>query len=180
MRVLLDAHVFIWAVTDSRRLSKETRKVISEATEVFVSAASIWEIAIKSGVGKIKADASEMARAITASGFVEMPVAAIHATQVARLPLLDNHKDPFDRLLVARSIVEPLVLLAADAKVAAYDGLTRTVWTGRASKHGGRPIVPYRQRRLFKVVKQLRQFGMGGACRRDGQRRFQIAARLTP
>jgi PIN domain nuclease of toxin-antitoxin system len=124
---LLDTHVFIWAVTDSRRLSKETRTIMRDATEVFVSAASIWEIAIKSAIGKIKADAGEMTRAIGASGFVELPIAAAHAAQVARLPLLNDHKDPFDRLLVAQSIVEPLVLLTADPKVAAYGGLIRAV-----------------------------------------------------
>lgn len=127
VRILLDTHVFIWAVTDSRRLSKDARNTISEATEVFVSAASIWEIAIKSAIGKITADPEEMARAIVASGFVELPIAAAHAAQVARLPLLNNHKDPFDRLLVAQSIVEPLVLLTADPKVAAYGGLIRAV-----------------------------------------------------
>lgn len=127
MRILLDTHVFIWAVTDSRRLGKEARRVMRDATEVFVSAASIWEIAIKSAIGKIKADPEEMARAIVTSGFVELPIAAAHATQVARLPLANDHKDPFDRLLVAQSIVEPLVLLTADPKVAAYGGLIRAV-----------------------------------------------------
>jgi PIN domain nuclease of toxin-antitoxin system len=127
VRILLDTHVFIWAVTDSRRLSKETRTIMRDATEVFVSAASIWEIAIKSAIGKIKADVGEMTRAIGASGFVELPIAAAHAAQVARLPLLNDHKDPFDRLLVAQSIVEPLVLLTADPKVAAYGGLIRAV-----------------------------------------------------
>ncbi len=127
MRVLLDTHVFIWAVTDSRRLSKDARSAIWEATAVFVSAASIWEIAIKSAIGRIKADAGDMTRAIIESGFVELPVAAVHAAHVARLPLLNDHKDPFDRLLVAQSIVEPLVLLTADIKVAAYGGLIRTV-----------------------------------------------------
>ena len=127
MRILLDTHVFIWAVTDSRRLSKNARNAISEATEVFVSVSSIWEIAIKSAIGKIKADAGEMTRAIGASGFVELPITAVHAAHVARLPLLNDHKDPFDRLLVAQSIVEPLVLLTADPKVAAYGGLIKTI-----------------------------------------------------
>ncbi len=127
MRILLDTHVFIWAVTDSRLLSKEARNTISDATEVFVSAASIREIAIKSAIGKIKADPEEMAHAIVASGFVELPIAAAHAAQVACLPLPNNHKDPFHRLLVAQSIVEPLVLQTADAKVAAHGGLIRAV-----------------------------------------------------
>ncbi|MDP2793459.1 MAG: type II toxin-antitoxin system VapC family toxin [Sulfurisoma sp.] len=127
MRVLLDTHVFIWAVSDNRRLTAAARATIRAATEVFVSAASIWEIAIKSAVGKIDADAQAMARAIDDSGFIELPVSAIHAARVATLPLLNDHKDPFDRLLVAQSMVEPLVLLTADPKVAAYGGLIETI-----------------------------------------------------
>lgn len=127
MRILLDTHVFIWAVTDDPRLTPAARGLIEEADGVHVSAASIWEIAIKSALGKIDADAEEMARAIKDSGFVELSVSTAHAAQVARLPLLNDHKDPFDRLLVAQSMIEPLVLLSADAKVLAYGGLVRAV-----------------------------------------------------
>ncbi|MFZ2854798.1 MAG: type II toxin-antitoxin system VapC family toxin [Rhodocyclaceae bacterium] len=127
MRILLDTHVFIWAVTDDPRLTPVARATIEEADAVYVSAASIWEVAIKSALGKIDADAEEMARAIKDSGFVELPVSTAHAAQVARLPLLNDHKDPFDRLLVAQSMIEPLVLLSADAKVLAYGGLVRAV-----------------------------------------------------
>lgn len=127
MRILLDTHVFIWAVTDDPRLTQAARVLIEEADNVHVSAASIWEIAIKSALGKIVADAEEMARAIKASGFVELPVSSMHAAQVSKLPLLNSHKDPFDRLLVAQSMTEPLVLLSADPKVVAYGGLVRAV-----------------------------------------------------
>lgn len=127
MRILLDTHVFIWAVTDDPRLTPATRGLIEAADSVYVSAASIWEIAIKSALGKIAADAEEMAQAIKESGFVGLPVSTEHAAQVAKLPLLDSHKDPFDRLLVAQSMTEPLVLLSADAKVIAYGGLIRAV-----------------------------------------------------
>ncbi|MBK7461399.1 MAG: type II toxin-antitoxin system VapC family toxin [Betaproteobacteria bacterium] len=127
MRILLDTHVFIWATLDDARLSPGARTLIQEATEVYVSAASIWEIAIKSAIGKIDVDAEDMVRAIELSGFIELPVAASHAMKVATLPFLNDHKDPFDRLLVAQSMVEPLVLLTADPKVVAYGGLTRSV-----------------------------------------------------
>jgi PIN domain nuclease of toxin-antitoxin system len=127
MRILLDTHVFIWAVTDDPRLTPAARGLIEAADSVYVSAASIWEIAIKSVLGKIDADAEEMAQAITESGFVELSVSTAHAAQVGKLPLLNNHKDPFDRLLVAQSMTEPLVLLSADAKVLAYGGLARAV-----------------------------------------------------
>jgi PIN domain nuclease of toxin-antitoxin system len=127
MRILLDTHVFIWAVIDDPRLTPEARALIEEATEVHVSAASIWEIAIKAAIGKIDADASQMAQAIRESGFVELAVSTLHAAHVSRLPLLAQHKDPFDRLLVAQSMIEPLVLLTADPKVVAYGGLVRAV-----------------------------------------------------
>jgi PIN domain nuclease of toxin-antitoxin system len=127
MRILLDTHVFIWAVTDDPRLTPAARGLIEAADSVYVSAASIWEIAIKSALGKIAADAEEMAQAIKESGFVELSVSTAHAAHVAKLPLLNDHKDPFDRLLVAQSMTEPLVLLSADAKVLAYGGLVRAV-----------------------------------------------------
>lgn len=127
MRILLDTHLFIWAVTDDPRLTPAARRLIEEADNAYVSAASIWEIAVKSALGKIDADAEEMARAIKESGFVELSVSTAHAAQVAKLPLLNNHKDPFDRLLVAQSMAEPLVLLTADPKVLAYGGLIRAV-----------------------------------------------------
>ncbi|MCP5268055.1 MAG: type II toxin-antitoxin system VapC family toxin [Zoogloeaceae bacterium] len=127
MRILLDTHVFLWALADDPRLTTKARQLIEEADSVHVSAASIWEISIKSTMGKIEADPEEMARAISESGFVELPVSAMHAAQVAKLPLLNDHKDPFDRLLVAQSMTEPLVLLSADTKVQAYGGLVRAV-----------------------------------------------------
>ena len=109
MRILLDTHVFIWATLDDARLSPGARTLIQEATEVYVSAASIWEIAIKSAIGKIDIDAEDMVRAIELSGFIELPVAASHAMKVATLPFLNDHKDPFDRLLVAQSMVSRVI-----------------------------------------------------------------------
>jgi len=127
MRILLDTHIFIWATTDDARLSPLARDLMLAATEVYVSAASIWEISIKSRLGKIDADPDVMVRAIATSGFRELPVSAAHAAQIARLPHAADHKDPFDRLLVAQSMVEPLVLLTADPKVVAYGSLTKLV-----------------------------------------------------
>ena len=127
MKVLLDTHVFIWAVTDHPRLHQKARAIIEEASEVYVSAASIWEIAIKSKLGKIDADAEEMARAIDTSGFIELPVSSLHAARVVKLSNDNGHKDPFDRLLVAQSMVEPLVLLTADPKLSSYGGLVQEI-----------------------------------------------------
>ena len=101
MRLLLDTHVFLWAVTANRRLKPSTRDFLSRADAVFVSAASIWEIAIKARLGKIEADAAFLVDAIESSGFQELPVSAHHAAAVAKLPL--HHSDPFDRLLLAQA-----------------------------------------------------------------------------
>ena len=86
-----------------------------------MSAASLWEIAIKARLGKIEADVDELAAAITLSGFAELPVRAAHAAGVSRLEM--HHSDPVDRLLVAQAIAEPLRLLTADAVLVQYSGL---------------------------------------------------------
>lgn len=125
MRLLLDTHIFIWAVTDSPKLSHEARRQILAADEVYVSAASIWEIAIKSGLGKIEGDVVQMVSAIEGSGFLELPVTADHAARVADLPL--HHRDPFDRLLVAQAMTEPLTLLTTDNVLSRYTDLVRVV-----------------------------------------------------
>lgn len=120
MRLLLDTHVFLWAVTASPRLKSGTRAFLSRADAVYVSAASIWEIAIKVRLGKIEADPDFLADAIDVSGFRELPVSARHAAAVARLPL--HHTDPFDRLLLAQAFLEPLRFVTADGVLAAYGG----------------------------------------------------------
>jgi len=116
MRLLLDTHIFLWAVAGNPRLKPAVRRVIESADQVFVSAASIWELAIKAPLGKIEADPDELVAAIEASGFLELPVRAAHSAGVARLAL--HHSDPFDRLLVAQAITEPLKLLTADSVLA--------------------------------------------------------------
>jgi len=87
MRLLLDTHVFLWAVTAERRLKSSTRDILSQADAVYVSAASIWEIAIKARLGKTEADAASLADAIDDSGFRELAVSARHAAAVAKLPM---------------------------------------------------------------------------------------------
>lgn len=120
MRLLIDTHVFIWSVTASRELKARTRAYLAAAEAVYVSAASIWEIAIKSRLGKIEGDAEAFARSIEASGFQELPVTARHAAAVAKLPM--HHSDPFDRLLLAQAFTEPLRFVTADQTLSAYGG----------------------------------------------------------
>ena len=120
MRLLIDTHVFLWAVTGNRRLKASARKTLSDAEAVFVSAASLWEIAIKIGIGKLEGDPMQLAAAIEGSGFRELPVTARHAAAVAGLPM--HHTDPFDRLLLAQAFMEPLRLVTADRVLEAYGG----------------------------------------------------------
>ena len=121
MRLLLDTQIFLWAVTGSRSLKPKSRRLMEQADQVYVSAASIWEIAVKTRLGKIDADATELVAAIEASGFAELPVRGVHGAGVAKLPLL--HTDPFDRLLIAQALAEPLKFLTADALLSQYSDL---------------------------------------------------------
>lgn len=121
MRLLLDTHVLLWALADPGRLPAAARALIEDAeNEVFFSAASLWEIAIKSALGRadFQADPAEMLGVMLETGFAELPVRARHAAEVSRLPSI--HKDPFDRLLVAQARVEPMVLLTDDQLLAEY------------------------------------------------------------
>jgi PIN domain nuclease of toxin-antitoxin system len=121
MRLLLDTHLFLWAVAGSPQLKPSAKRIIDAADKVHVSAASLWEIAIKARLGKIEADAGEMLSAIDASGFFELPVTAAHAAAVAQLP--PHHRDPFDRLLLAQCISEPLRFLTVDGAFGQYSDL---------------------------------------------------------
>ena len=125
MRLLLDTHIYLWSVTDARKLSKAARKLILEAEEVYVSSASIWETSIKAGLGKLDADVDMLVTEIEASGFLELPVRAIHAALVRNLP--DIHGDPFDRLLVAQALSEPLRVVTSDGHLSKYTDLVISV-----------------------------------------------------
>lgn len=108
----------LWAMTDDHRLSVAARDMMQGADAVYVSAASLWEIAIKAGLGKIEVEVSELARQLHLAGFQELPVTWQHTLKVGSLP--NHHKDPFDRLLIAQTLSEPLRFLTADAQLPAY------------------------------------------------------------
>ena len=131
MRVLLDTHVLLWALAEPRRLDAETRATIESGdTELLFSAASIWEIAIKSSLGRagFAFDPEEIARAALETGFIELAVRSNAAALVGRLPPL--HRDPFDRLLVAQAIVEPATLYTADPQLVDYADLVKRIEEG--------------------------------------------------
>ncbi|MCS3515645.1 MULTISPECIES: type II toxin-antitoxin system VapC family toxin [Pseudomonas] len=121
MRVLLDTHVLLWALSDDPKLSSKARRLIENAAEIYVSAATFWEMAIKVGLGKLDADLDDIREYCLESGFVELPITSEHAIAVKDLE--QHHKDPFDRLIVATAMSEPTRLLTADTQVAQYTSL---------------------------------------------------------
>lgn len=125
MRLLLDTHVYLWALAGDPKLSPAARILIKDAEEVYVSSASIWEASIKIGLGKLDADVDQLVNEIEACGFRELPVRSSHAARVCTLP--DIHRDPFDRMLIAQALCEPLRLLTADRLLAAYTELILSV-----------------------------------------------------
>ena len=128
MKLLLDTQLLLWAAGQPKRLPAAARELIVDpANELLFSAASLWEVAIKSGLGRadFRADAHLLRRGLLRNGYRELAVTGEHAVAVADLPAI--HKDPFDRLLVAQAAVEGVVLLTADAVVARYPGAARKV-----------------------------------------------------
>jgi len=125
MRLLLDTHIYLWWLQDSPKLSKEARAKIIAASDVYISSASIWEAAIKVRIGKLEVDISQLVSEIENSGFQELPVSAKHALTVMQLP--DIHKDPFDRMLVAQAVSEPLRLLTVDPILKGYSELVEII-----------------------------------------------------
>ncbi len=115
MKLLLDTHAFVW--WDDGKLASKVVRRIQRASHVYVSAASAWEIAIKSALGKMTAKAS-VAEALGDYGFEGLPVSIAHADAVRELPA--HHRDPFDRMLVAQALVEDLVIVSADAQLRLY------------------------------------------------------------
>lgn len=117
MRLLLDTHVLLWAVLDDPRLSADQKSAISGG-DLFVSAASVWEIGIKRALGKLDVPDALFDIAVDA-GCRPLPISWTHAEAAACLPM--HHSDPFDRMLVAQAQCEGLRLASSDAKLAAYD-----------------------------------------------------------
>lgn len=127
MRVLLDTQIALWAVVGSKRLAPRARDAILGADEVFVSTASIWEIAIKHGLRRndMPVSAAQALQAFKDAGYVLLDIRPEHVVAVERLNAI--HNDPFDRILVAQALVEPLTLITRDALVASYSSVIMKV-----------------------------------------------------
>lgn len=128
MKLLLDTHLVLWAAAEPHRLSAAARDLMAAPdNQLLCSVASLWEVAIKSSLGRpdFRCDVGLLRSGLAGAGYVELEVTGDHASAVAALPRL--HGDPFDRLLVAQATVEGMLLLTADTAVARYPGPIRLV-----------------------------------------------------
>ena len=128
MKILLDTHLLLWAAGQPSRLSAAARRLIDNPrNELMFSAARIWEVVIKHGLGRsdFQADPRLLRRGLLDNGYSELPILSDHVVAIDSLPLI--HKDPFDRLLVAQATVEGITLLTVDSTVAKYPGPVRMV-----------------------------------------------------
>lgn len=117
-RLLLDTHVLLWWLSDDPQLGRRTRRAIGDArNQVYISAASVWEIAIKKSLGKLTAP-DDMDAIVDDEGFDQLPITLFHAEQAGMLP--EYHKDPFDRMLIAQAQAEGLVVVTSDEKITRY------------------------------------------------------------
>ena len=128
MKLLLDTHLLLWVAGSSDRLPDVARTLLEDRdNDVFFSAASLWEIAIKSGLGRedFQVDPRLLRRGLLDNGYSELPIASEHVVGINDLPAI--HKNPFDRLLVVQAMVEGITLLTSDEQVAKYPGPVRPV-----------------------------------------------------
>jgi PIN domain nuclease of toxin-antitoxin system len=119
VRLLLDTHALLWALSTPAKLPAPISRAIRDPTNaVFISAASAWEIAIKVGLGKLSADVDEIVSASLEAGFDELAITLAHAVRVRALP--SHHRDPFDRMLIAQAVEEGLTVVTRDAAITRY------------------------------------------------------------
>ena len=119
---LLDTHIFLWWLSEPNKLSAKIYEIISNPkNQIYISSATIWEIAIKEALGKLQVDA-DMNKAIEECGFIELKISAICANATKKLPFI--HKDPFDRMLIAQAIENNMILISVDGFIAQYEGVS--------------------------------------------------------
>lgn len=128
MKLLLDTQLLLWAAGQPERLSPAARKQLTDPKhELLFSAASLWEIAIKAGLGRkdFQVEPRVLRRALLDNGYIELPITSQHAVSIDGLP--SHHKDPFDRILLAQALIEGVTLLTTDAVLARYRGPVKKV-----------------------------------------------------
>ena len=118
-KYLLDTHIFLWWISDAGQLNKEVFDIVSDASnQIYVSSATIWEIAIKEALGKLEVDA-DLDNAIEENGFIELKVSAVCANATKKLEQI--HRDPFDRMLISQAIEGDMMLITVDGYIVQYD-----------------------------------------------------------
>jgi PIN domain nuclease of toxin-antitoxin system len=119
VKLLLDSHAFLWWLAEDQKLSPEAREAVANpAAIVHVSAATIWELAIKAALGKLDLQGADLVEEIAENDFVELPMTARHSSVAANLPR--HHQDPFDRMLIAQAQVEGLTVVTRDPAFRSY------------------------------------------------------------
>lgn len=121
MKLLLDTHIILWAAGEPEKLSEAARDMLNDyRNSLYFSAASLWEIVIKRGVGRadFKVDAHRLRKMLILNGYIELPITSEHVLREETLP--EIHKDPFDRILIAQARCEAMLLLSVDAFVIEY------------------------------------------------------------
>ena len=118
MSLLLDTHIVLWWLSDDPTLAAGIKDRLDHEPDVYVSAATIWEVTIKQSIGKLQKP-DDLPERVRDSGFRHLDITAEHVNTAGRLPLL--HRDPFDRMLIAQAKAEHLTLVTRDAKIAQYD-----------------------------------------------------------
>ena len=131
MRYLLDTHVLLWMFDESDNIPKDIQKIIENIdNQCFISIISLYEIAIKKNIGKLNTtnSISTLEKEIDNVGLTLLPITIKHLENYVGLPQIANHKDPFDRLIIATAIVENLQIITADEKFENYQNLVKVVW----------------------------------------------------
>jgi PIN domain nuclease of toxin-antitoxin system len=119
MKILLDTHALLWWLADDKQLGRRARELVEDpGNDVLISMVSLWEIAVKSRIGKLQADIKEIADAVGQEGFTMLDIAVTHLETLAGLPT--HHRDPFDQLLIAQAITEDATFVSEDRNAARY------------------------------------------------------------
>ncbi|QDK82592.1 type II toxin-antitoxin system VapC family toxin [Spirosoma sp. KCTC 42546] len=131
MKILLDTQALIWSLNDSDKLTKTARTFIQEADTVYVSPINFYEIAIKTALGRdpgIKWPIHDIIQEALLSDFIWLPLSANHIEAYTQLPFYENHRDPFDRIILATALADDLTIVSSDHNFPLYTDLVTTIW----------------------------------------------------